>query len=39
VHRPADDLGSLKGDGIRRATELVTGALSRLRDQARALER
>jgi hypothetical protein len=39
VHRPADDLGSLKGDGIRRATELVTGALTRLRGQARALER
>jgi multisubunit Na+/H+ antiporter MnhC subunit len=39
VHRPADDLGSLKGDGIRRTTDLVTGALTRLRTQARALER
>jgi hypothetical protein len=39
VHRPADDLDRLQGDGIRRAVDLVCGALVRLREQARALER
>jgi hypothetical protein len=39
VHRPADDLESLRGDGIVRSVDLVCGALDRLRSQARALER
>jgi hypothetical protein len=39
VHRPADDLDHLRGDGIRKAIELVCGALDRLRAQSRRLER
>jgi hypothetical protein len=39
VHRPQDDLDRLRGDGVRRAIDLVCGALARLREQARALER
>jgi hypothetical protein len=39
VHQPADALDQLRGDGVRRAVELVSGALVRLREQARALER
>jgi hypothetical protein len=39
VHRPDDDLDHLRGDGIRKAIELVSGALDRLRAQARQLER
>jgi hypothetical protein len=39
VHRPADSADSLQGDGIRRATDLLCGALARLREQSRPLER
>jgi hypothetical protein len=39
VHRPADDLSQLRGDGVRRTVTLVCGALARLRAQARELER
>lgn len=39
VHRPGDSVGSLQGDGIRRGTDLICGALARLREQNRALER
>jgi len=39
VHRPEDDLDHLRGDGIRKAIELVCGALDRLRAQSRRLER
>jgi hypothetical protein len=39
VHRPQDDLASLWGDGVRRTVDLVCGALARLREQTRALER
>jgi hypothetical protein len=39
VHRPQDDLASLHGEGVRRAVDLVCGALARLREQVRALER
>jgi hypothetical protein len=39
VHRPGDDLEHLRGDGVERAIELVGGALVRLRDQSRPLER
>lgn len=35
VHRPDDDLDRLRGDGVIRAIELVSGALERLRTQAR----
>jgi hypothetical protein len=38
VHRPADSLDRLEGDGVTRTVALVTGALVRLREQARALE-
>jgi hypothetical protein len=39
VHLPADNLTQLRGDGVQRAIELVSGALKRLREQARALQR
>jgi hypothetical protein len=39
VHRPGDGLDSLQGDGIRRGADLICGALARLREQARPLER
>jgi hypothetical protein len=39
VHRPTDDLDHLRGDGINKTIDLVCGALGRLRDQARHLER
>jgi len=39
VHRPADSVANLQGDGIRRGTDLICGALARLREQDRALER
>jgi hypothetical protein len=39
VHRPSDDLASLRGDGVVRAVDLVSGALARLRQQDRALGR
>jgi hypothetical protein len=39
VHRPADELDRMSGAGIIRTVELVGGALARLREQARALER
>lgn len=39
VHLPADNVAHLRGDGVQRAIELVSGALHRLREQARALER
>jgi hypothetical protein len=39
VHRPGDDLEHLRGDGVRRTIELVGGALVRLREQSRGLER
>jgi Zn-dependent M28 family amino/carboxypeptidase len=39
VHRPIDDLDHLRGDGVEKAIDLVSGALDRLRDQARQLER
>jgi hypothetical protein len=39
VHRPGDDLEHLRGDGISRTIELVGGALTRLREQSRPLER
>lgn len=39
VHRPADSTDRLQGDGIRRTIDLVCGALTRLREQSRALER
>lgn len=39
VHRPADGLDRLQGDGIRRAVDMVSGALARLREQTRPLER
>jgi hypothetical protein len=39
VHLPADNLASLRGEGVQRAIELVSGALARLREQTRALER
>jgi hypothetical protein len=39
VHQPGDDLDHLRGDGVRRAIDLVCGALVRLREQTRALER
>jgi Zn-dependent M28 family amino/carboxypeptidase len=38
VHRPSDSADSLQGDGVRRAADLVCGALARLREQNRALE-
>jgi hypothetical protein len=38
VHLPSDNLAHLRGDGVQRAIELVSGALRRLREQARALE-
>jgi hypothetical protein len=38
VHRPADSIEKLEGDGIRRGTDLICGALARLREQTRALE-
>jgi Zn-dependent M28 family amino/carboxypeptidase len=38
VHLPSDNLTHLRGDGVQRAIELVSGALRRLREQARALE-
>jgi hypothetical protein len=34
VHRPADSLANLQGDGIRRGADLICGALARLREQA-----
>ena len=39
VHRPGDDLDHLRGDGVRKAIDLVSGALDRLRAQSRPLER
>jgi Zn-dependent M28 family amino/carboxypeptidase len=39
VHRPTDDLDHLRGDGVDKAIDLVSGALVRLRDQARQLAR
>ena len=39
VHRPGDDLDHLRGDGVRKAIDLVCGALDRLREQTRQLER
>ncbi|HEX2166230.1 MAG TPA: M28 family peptidase [Longimicrobiales bacterium] len=39
VHRPGDDLDHLRGDGVRKAIDLVSGALDRLREQSRHLER
>jgi hypothetical protein len=39
VHLPADNLANLHGEGVQRTIELVAGALQRLRDQARALQR
>lgn len=39
VHRPGDDLDHLRGDGVRKAIDLVCGALVRLRTQASQLER
>ena len=39
VHRPTDDLDHLRGDGVDKAIDLVSGALARLRDQARQLAR
>ncbi|HEX6308255.1 MAG TPA: M28 family peptidase [Longimicrobiales bacterium] len=39
VHRPDDDLDHLRGDGVRKTVDLVCGALHRLREQARSLER
>ena len=39
VHLPSDSLANLRGDGVQRAIELVSGALRRLREQARALQR
>jgi hypothetical protein len=39
VHQTSDDLNHLRGDGIRRGVDLVCGALVRLREQARALQR
>ncbi|HEX6133103.1 MAG TPA: M28 family peptidase [Longimicrobiales bacterium] len=39
VHRPGDDLDHLRGDGVRKTVDLVCGALHRLREQARVLER
>lgn len=39
VHRPGDDLDHLRGDGVRKAIDLVCGALVRLRAQARELQR
>ncbi|MGH7446891.1 MAG: M28 family peptidase [Longimicrobiales bacterium] len=39
VHRPDDDLDHLRGDGVRKAIDLVCGALHRLRAQARQLQR
>jgi Zn-dependent M28 family amino/carboxypeptidase len=39
VHRPTDDLDHLRGDGVAKAIDLVSGALDRLRDQARQLAR
>jgi hypothetical protein len=38
VHQAADNLDQLRGDGVHRTIELVSGALVRLREQARALE-
>jgi hypothetical protein len=39
VHQGGDDLDHLRGDGIRKGIDLVCGALVRLREQARALQR
>lgn len=39
VHRPDDDLQHLRGDGVDRGIALVCGALRRLREQARSLQR
>ncbi|HSJ24663.1 MAG TPA: M28 family peptidase [Longimicrobiales bacterium] len=39
VHRPVDDLEALQGDGVRRGADLICGALARLREQSRVLER
>lgn len=39
VHRPVDSVERLRGDGIRRTIDLVSGAIARLREQASALER
>jgi hypothetical protein len=39
VHQAGDNLESLRGDGVRRAIDLVCEALTRLREQARGLER
>ncbi|CAN5712229.1 hypothetical protein BH23GEM9_BH23GEM9_33470 [soil metagenome] len=39
VHRPADSVDRLSGDGINRAVDLVSGALVRLREQAQSLEK
>ncbi|HUF49696.1 MAG TPA: M28 family peptidase [Longimicrobiales bacterium] len=39
VHRPGDDLDHLTGAGVTRTVDLVCGALRRLREQARPLER
>lgn len=39
VHRPGDDLDHLRDDGVRKAIDLVCGALARLRAQSRPLER
>jgi hypothetical protein len=38
VHLPSDDVAHLRGDGVERAIELVSGAVRRLREQARVLE-
>lgn len=39
VHRSIDDLAHLRGDGVLRTMDLVAGALHRLRERARPLER
>jgi hypothetical protein len=39
VHRPSDTVDQLSGDGVRRAIDLVGGAIERLREQSRALQR
>jgi hypothetical protein len=39
VHRAADSVDRLRGDGVRRAIDLVGGAVERLREQSRALQR
>lgn len=39
VHRPSDTVENLRGDGVIRTVDVVCGALARLREQDRALER